>query len=102
MSLFVSSVRSLVLTSLLAFLAPVVLVGVLLLGLQVLVLIPPLQMIAQVGSQQIVSFLKVFGNGTPSEGLLLIGAACGLVGLLFDTYNIYYRHQHFRGMGDRQ
>ncbi|MGG6293232.1 hypothetical protein ACQ4M4_02320 [Leptolyngbya sp. AN02str] len=100
MSLLVSLVRSLILTSLLAFLAPVLLIGVVLLGFQGLALVPPLQALGQLGSQQIVSFLMVFGNGDPYEGLLLIGAVCGLVGLLFDTYNIY-RHQHFRHTRDR-
>jgi hypothetical protein len=88
--------RSLVLTTLLSFTAPVLLIGTALVGLSLVGRIPAIEPIAQAGASQILGFLAVFGSGDAVEGLLIIGLTCGVVGALFDTY-AYYRHQNLRG-----
>jgi len=40
----------------------------------------------------LLSFLAVFGTGSPLEGVLVIGMTCSIVGALFDTY-AFYRYQ---------
>ncbi|MGA7934109.1 MAG: hypothetical protein WCA35_11225 [Kovacikia sp.] len=96
MMISVSFLRSLILTSVLSFIAPVLLIGTVLCGLALIGQIPIIEPIAQTGSTQILRFLAVFGSGDAVEGLLIIGITCGIVGALFDTY-AYYRHHNLRG-----
>lgn len=87
--------RSLLLTSVLSFAAPLLLVGGALVSLSLLGYIPLLEKIGQTGAEQILGFLAIFGSGCPLEGILVIGCACGFVGGLFDTY-AFYRYQNLR------
>ncbi|UBF27893.1 hypothetical protein K9N68_08335 [Kovacikia minuta CCNUW1] len=95
MMISIAFLRSLVLTSVLSFIAPVLLIGCILAVLSLISQIPVIEAIAQVGAGQILEFLAVFGSGDVVEGLLVIGLTCGLVGALFDTY-AFYRHQNLR------
>lgn len=96
MSILPNFLRSLLLTSLLTFAAPILLVGGVLASLSILSYIPILEAMGQTGAAQVCMFLAVFGNGCPLEGILVIGLACGLVGALFDTYT-FYHYQNLRG-----
>ncbi|NDJ17165.1 hypothetical protein [Myxacorys almedinensis] len=94
-SLTSSYVRSLLLTLIVSFLAPVLLVGgalALLLGLGVC---PLWSGTSQTLSTLVLSFLATFGNGNAWEGIVVIGGTCALVGALFDTYT-FYRHYTLR------
>ncbi|KAM3095715.1 hypothetical protein ACKFKG_12695 [Phormidesmis sp. 146-35] len=95
MSLASSYLRSLALTSVFSFIAPLVLVGSAIAGLGLLGLFPWLDGFSRMGLEQVKIFLQTFGNGNALEGSLVIGCACALVGALFDTY-IFYRQRSFR------
>lgn len=69
-----------------SFATPILIVGG---GLAIAVIVrqlPFLNAIGQVGIDQILEFLAIFGSGNPVRGGLIIGATCSLVGALFDTY----------------
>jgi hypothetical protein len=100
MKLLSTAVRSLVLTGFLAFLAPILLIGGLMLAAQAVALVPGLQSLGQAGSRPLIEFLEIFGNGSVYHGLMLIGAVCGTVGMLFDVYNAY-RHQNLKDLRGR-
>lgn len=84
--------RSLLLTSVLSFLAPMTLVGSAISLFLLLGAIPGLDGLGQAGFQMIRTFLTTFGAGDAWEGLLVIGSACAIVGALFDTYTFYSRY----------
>ncbi len=89
-------IRSLFVSTVLSFLMPVISVAsifALAFGIRY---IPDLDMISQIGVQQIYDFLSVFGSGNPLHGVVVIGITFGLVGGLFDTFALY-RHQRFKG-----
>jgi len=95
MSVFPSFFRSLLLTVLLSFAAPVVLIGGGLVSLSIIAYLPGLQRISQVVVEQILQFLAIFGSGNWLQGLLIICLTCCLVGAMFDTY-AFYRYQILR------
>ncbi len=81
--------HSVVLTAVVCFVAPMVLVGILVLGLYVIHYLPLIYVVGNLGLHLIETFLNVFGNGNLLTGLILIGLVCSFVGTLFDTYTIY-------------
>ena len=96
MSIFPNFLRSLLLTIILSFAAPILLVGG---GLAVVFLvgyIPGLAAMGQTAAAQILQFLATFGTGRPVQGILVIGWTCSFVGGLFDTY-AFYRYQNLGG-----
>jgi len=93
MSIFPNFLRSLLLTGLLSFIAPLLLIGAGLTSCSLIGLVPALQAVGRSGEDQILQFLATFGSGCPLQGFLVIGLAFGLVGALFDTYAAY---QHSR------
>lgn len=95
MSILPNLLRSLVLTAIFSFLAPVFFIGVIFLTLILLGLIPHLGVIGEVGVAQVSHFFAIFGNGSVLRGILTIGMVGSVVGVLFDSYT-FYRHQHFR------
>ncbi|HEY9750086.1 MAG TPA: hypothetical protein V6C63_15480 [Allocoleopsis sp.] len=95
MSILTPFLRSLLLTSILSFTAPLILVGTLLVSFSLFSYLPLLESLGETGVQQILQFLATFGSGHPFQGLVTIGFACGLVGGLFDTFN-FYRYQNLR------
>ncbi|WP_422661965.1 hypothetical protein [Pannus brasiliensis] len=88
--------RSLLFTTLLSFLTPVLLVGASLTALCVTSYLPGFSFISQTGSDQILEFLTIFGSGYPVQGMLTIGITFALVGSLFDLFN-FYVYQGTRG-----
>ncbi len=81
-----SFVRSLLVTSMVSFAAPLFLIGAIIVMLTAVAHVPNLETLGQVAIQQVFKFLAVFGNGNAIEGALVIALTCGLVGALFDTY----------------
>ncbi|WP_250126097.1 hypothetical protein [Chroococcidiopsis sp. CCMEE 29] len=96
MSILPNFLRSLLLTIIFSFVAPMLLVGGGLVGVFVLSYIPGWQTTGQAIVAQLVQFLATFGNGNPFRGLVVISMTCSLVGALFDTY-AFYRYQNLRG-----
>ncbi len=81
--------RSLFLSVLLSFISPVLIVGSILGALLAVSYVPGVALLGQIGQDQILCFLSVFGEGYPIQGLLTIGITCGMVGGLFDVFNFY-------------
>ncbi len=93
--MFVNFLRSLLLSIIFSFVAPIIFVGGVLLILSLASLLPDLQAPAEIIALQISKFLAVFGSGIPMQGLFVICLTCSFVGALFDTY-VYYRCQILR------
>jgi hypothetical protein len=87
MSIFINFLRSFLLTTLVSFVAPVVVVSGTLLSLWGLSQLPILQQIGRLGIEQMHGFLAVFGSGCPFQGIVTIGWTCAVVGGLFDIFN---------------
>jgi hypothetical protein len=81
--------RSLLLTTCLSFVAPILVIGGILATAFAIGHLPGLTAIGRVGACQIIDFLAIFGNGYPIQGVLTIGFSWGMVGCLFDLYNFY-------------
>lgn len=92
MSILPNFLRSLVLTVFLSFVAPFVVVIVLLAAFSAIGYVPGLETSGQAGTTQLFNFLAVFGSGCPIQGVIVISCTCSLVGALFDTY-AFYRYQ---------
>ena len=87
--------RSLLLTSIFSFLAPVLLLVLLLLAALGVSYFPDLEAFGSASLDQITHFLQVFGSGSGWRGVIVIGLVGSLVGVLFDTYS-FYQSQHLR------
>lgn len=88
MNIISSLLLSVVLTSLLSFAAPIILLVIVLAALSVLLYLPGGEFVAHTGISQILWFLGVFGSGSAIEGILTIALACGIVGGLFTIYSL--------------
>jgi len=86
MNLLPNFFRSLLLTILLCFVVPTLLVTFLLASVSLIGYVPGLETIGQTAATLVLRFLAVFGNGRPVQGVIVIGFTCSLVGALFDTY----------------
>ncbi|MEA5604084.1 hypothetical protein [Nostoc sp. UHCC 0252] len=95
MTIFVNFLRSLLLTIVFSFVAPIFLVGGGMLFLSIIGSFPGLQELSEAIATQIMHFLTIFGSGTPLHGLFVISLTCSFVGALFDTY-VCYRYQILR------
>jgi hypothetical protein len=95
MTMFTNFIRSLLLTALFSFIAPIFLVGGFLLSLTLVGYIPGLQVITENIASPILHFLATFGSGSSVHGLLVICLTWSFVGVLFDIY-VYYRCQILR------
>ncbi|BAY44165.1 hypothetical protein SAMD00079811_17610 [Scytonema sp. HK-05] len=95
MTVMTNFLRSLVLSIIFSFVAPMFLFGSVLLVLSLVGYIPGLQGVTEVITTLIMEFLAIFGSGTPVGGLFVISLTCSFVGGLFDTY-AYYRYQILR------
>lgn len=97
MSILPNLLRSLLLTSIFSFLAPVLLIGIILASLALLGYVPGLEVFGKAGVEQVAHFLKVFGSTSALRGVVTIGIACSVVGILFDAYTFYrYQNQNLR------
>ena len=84
-----SLIVSLILTTIISFVIPVAIVG-LILGVATLIsLIPGLTIFGHQAVNCIVEFLAVFGTGNPLSGVITLGLVSSFVGALFDLFNIY-------------
>ncbi len=81
--------RSLLLTLLLSFTTPLLLLSGVLVTFCAISYIPGIALFGQVGEGQLLAFLSTFGSGYPIQGMLIIGATCSTVGGLFDLFNFY-------------
>lgn len=95
MTVMTNFLRSLVLSIIFSFVAPMFLFGITLLALSLVGYIPGLQGVTEVITTSVMEFLAIFGSGTPVGGLFVICLTCSFVGGLFDTY-AYYRYQILR------
>jgi len=82
-----SLLGSLFMTGLIGFLAPILLVSGLLLPAFAVGYIPGLETISGTAITYLLHFLKVFGNGSPIQGICVLAIVGGSVAMLFDTYN---------------
>ncbi|NJK36730.1 MAG: hypothetical protein HC825_04870 [Oscillatoriales cyanobacterium RM1_1_9] len=92
MSHFPSFIRSLFLTMILSFLAPILLIHGGLVSFVLVAHLPMLDTSGEICSHRILEFLAIFGNGQPWLGTVIIGTTFSLVGSLFDTY-ASFQHQ---------
>ena len=92
MTILPNYLRSLVLTILLCFVAPITLVAVLFAAFGVLSYVPGLENLGQASTLHLLQFLAIFGSGCPIQGIMTIGSTCSVAGALFDTY-AFYRYQ---------
>jgi hypothetical protein len=64
-------------------------VGAILVTLLLVSYIPGLVLLGKSGALEILNFLAIFGDGHPFQGVLTLGLAAGIVGILFDLFNFY-------------
>ncbi|MEH2310239.1 MAG: hypothetical protein V7K18_13830 [Nostoc sp.] len=95
MTIFINFLRSLLLTIIFSFVAPMLLVGGGLFLLSLIGHFPGLQELTEAIATEIMHFLATFGSGTPLRGLFVISLTWSFVGALFDMY-AYYRCQILR------
>ncbi|WP_375497782.1 hypothetical protein [uncultured Nostoc sp.] len=95
MAIFTNFLRSLLLTIIFSFVAPMLFVGGGLFLLPLIGYFSGLQELTEAIATQIMHFLATFGSGTPLRGLFVISLTCSFVGALFDMY-VYYRCQILR------
>ncbi len=81
-----SLARSLTVATCLGFLAPVLGVSFVMVGLGIGTYLPGVDWLSQGCLQGLMAVLATFGSGHPLEGLIVIGAAFALVSALFDGY----------------
>jgi hypothetical protein len=91
MSLITSFFRSLLVTVVFSFVAPMAVVGALLVTLSLIGYVPGLQELTAAMTNPILQFLATFGSGNSLHGLVVIASTCSFVGVLFDTY-VHYRY----------
>lgn len=89
MSIFPDFLRSILLTMVLSFLTPILLISLGLISSTMIACLPYLESIGQFSCRQILQFLATFGSGHPLQGGMIIAITCSLVGALFDTYASY-------------
>lgn len=81
--------RAVLLTSVLSFVAPCLLICGGLTSFYFISLFPILQAVGHSGADLMLQFLATFGDGRPCEGFLVIGSTFALVGALFEFYAYY-------------
>ena len=84
-------VRSLIMTSFMSFLVPLLMIGCLIVMLALISYVPGLAVMSQASTMQILQVLATFGNGDAISGAVVIALVFMLVGALFDTYNFHHR-----------
>ncbi|MEL7036191.1 MAG: hypothetical protein AAFO04_11300 [Cyanobacteria bacterium J06592_8] len=89
MGIFSDFLRSILLSMVLSFLTPIIVISVGLVSSAVMACLPFLETVGQCSSRQILQFLATFGSGHPLQGSIIIAVTCSLVGALFNTYASY-------------
>lgn len=80
--------RSLAVAGTVGFVAPLAVMGLLWLTMTSLSWVPVIGSWGHSGLQVLRYFCDTFGSGNPLYGLLVIGATCAVVGMMFDTYAV--------------
>jgi hypothetical protein len=93
--MIINFLRSLTLTIIFSFAAPIFLIGGFFSIIFLFSYLPGLQNAAETITTLLLEFLSVFGSGAPLRGVVVISFTCSFVGALFDTY-AYYRYQILR------
>ncbi len=78
--------QSLLVTSTLSFMVPIILISAIVLTLFLVMQIPITQNLSRALVEQVLQVLTVFGTGNAIEGAIVIATTCSVVGVLFDTY----------------
>ncbi|MBZ8180301.1 hypothetical protein [Oscillatoria salina] len=86
-------IRSLLVSSLISFAAPIFSIGTILAVLSLIGYVPGLELVGKTAAEGVVDFLTVFGSGCAWNGIVTIAFCCALVGGLFDL-STFYRYQH--------
>ncbi|AFZ48603.1 hypothetical protein Cyast_2660 [Cyanobacterium stanieri PCC 7202] len=92
MNMWLSFLFSLLLTSLVSFATPIIICVLILVSFYLMAYVPALGFLGEAGYEHTWNFLTVFGDGSGSMGMLIIGATCAIVGFLFEALN-FYRYQ---------
>ena len=92
MNMWFSFLISLLLTTMVSFITPIILCGLILMSLASATHFPGIAVIGKVCYPQVRTFLNMFGNGSVREGILIIAITCGFAGFLFEALN-FYRYQ---------
>lgn len=77
---------SLTLSAIFSFSLPLLLIGSLVMAFAGLRIVAPLAPLSQQALHHLLSFLATLGSGSPWQGLLVVGLASSIVGVLFDTF----------------
>ncbi|PSB08932.1 hypothetical protein C7B62_14940 [Pleurocapsa sp. CCALA 161] len=78
-----------------SFALPIVLFGSVLGLLTLTSYIPGFFAVSNQGSQYMLNFLAVFGDGKPLQGIITLGITVSIAGILLDILN-FYRYQSLR------
>ncbi|NJK54528.1 MAG: hypothetical protein HC939_00455 [Pleurocapsa sp. SU_5_0] len=78
-----------------SFALPIVLFGSVLGFLALISYIPGFLTVSNQGSQYMLNFLAVFGDGKPLQGIITLGITVSIAGILLDILN-FYRYQSLR------
>lgn len=92
MNMWVSLITSLLLTTLISFATPLVVIVLSLAILAVVSYFPLVDGFADQLAQQIWYFLMTFGEGSGTMGILVISVVASIAGFLFESLN-FYRYQ---------
>ena len=79
---------SLILTLVICFLLPAVVLG-LALGALTLGILSPLSAISEIAKDRLIDFLTTFGAGNMGQGFMTICLTMSIVGGLFEMFNFY-------------
>lgn len=89
MNILFSFITSLLLTTLVSFAAPIIIIIVLFAFLTVASHVSFMGIYADECYRQLWSFLMMFGEGSGTNGILTISVVAGIAGLLFESLNFY-------------
>jgi len=86
-------IRSFLVTVVISFTFPIIVVASLLGFSFAISYFPGLESIGEIGLNQILTFLSIFGAGSVLRGIVVIGLTIALVGGWFDLYTLYRGRQ---------
>jgi hypothetical protein len=85
-------VLSLVLTTIICFTVPIIVLGAILGICSIASYLPGLMGFGKQGAIIILEFLAIFGNGKPFNGVMVLGLTISIAGVLLDLLNFYRYH----------
>ncbi len=89
MKILLSLITSLLLTTVVSFVIPLVSITVILSLLGIISHSPLVDIIANQCYQEVWGFLMTFGEGSGTQGIITISMVAGLAGFLFEALNFY-------------